>query len=179
MSARCSGIEVDAAIRRRGLSEGEARRISGLVQQLDAGYDHGTRYRYRGERPPPGDLQKPAAKPPDPLPFEQYLSAGAMAAEALYLIDELQPYGAAPLLAELDPLGRLDLVEVLAECGRKPIDVWPAWQQNALAWHLLGRDMAAMPADWDDLILQLGAGMVLANLVDPDSLVAAHREGVA
>jgi hypothetical protein len=102
-----------------------------------------------------------------------------MAAEVLYLIDELQPFGAPPLLAELDPLGRLDLVEVLAECGRRPTDVWPERQQNELAWHLLGRDMAAMPADWDDLLLQLGAGMVLANLVDPDSLAAAHGEEVA
>lgn len=163
-------------MRRRRLSEGEALRISGLVHQLDAGYDHGTRYRYRGEPAPPRDPRKPDAKPPDPLPFEQYLSAGAMAAEALYLIDELQPYGAAPLLAELDPLGRLDLVEVLAECGRRPIDLWPTRQQNELTWHLLGRDMACMPADWDDLLLQFGAGMVLANLVDPDSLAAAHGE---
>lgn len=179
MSARCSGVEVDAAIRRRGLSEGEARRISGLVQHLDAGYDHGTRYRYRGEPAPARDPQKPDSKPPEPLPFEQYLSPGAMAAEVLYLIDELQPYGAPPLLAELDPLGRLDLVELLAECGRKPIDVWPAKQQDELAWHLLGRDMACMSADWDDLLLQFGAGTVLANLVDPDSLAAAHGKGAA
>lgn len=179
MSARCSGVEVDAAIKRRNLPGGDGRKLSELVQQLDAGYDHGTRFRYRGEPAPAGDPQKPDAKPPDPLPFEQYLSPEDMAREALYLVDELQPYDAAPLLGELDPLGRLGLVEVLAECGCAPVDVWPARQQNELTWHLLGRDIACMPADWDDLLLQLGAGMVLANLVDPDSLAAARGEGVA
>lgn len=176
MSSRCLLSELRGAAEDRGLDDEEKRRVVDLCLAIDGGWDRGERYGYPGEPgPPPETPGEPAGKA---LPPEAYLSAERLAVDALEFIDDLRPDGSGPLLPELDPFGRLGLVELLAKIGLKASAVLPARQMNAITQRLCWRDVALVPKDWEDVLLPLVAQNALLNLVNPAALAAAHgKEG--
>lgn len=153
--------------RHENLSKAATDRVLDICMELDVGdLDDGAKA-YPGEPAPPGDAK--------PLEVEEFIyTTGGSARLAGDVLEELEAVGVRHALPRLNPGGLLSLRATLEECGLRPIDIWPAGQQDAVALSLAGRAVRHLPCYFEPLLIHVGCRQALANLTEPGALAEAH-----